>query len=67
MIDLIFRHFNGIAATLASDPDDINPMFECVEIEENEDTHRDGKMWSHGFLMGVQLNCDDWHPLMTDT
>ena len=68
IMNLVFRHFNGIIATLEQNPDDINPMFELIEDEgnENAETYMNAEMWSHGFLMGVQLSWDDWKPLLND-
>lgn len=67
IIDLIIRHLNGIIATLEQDPDTINPMFECLTNDETDDIRLDAAMWSYGFLTGVQLNWDDWEPMVNDS
>ena len=67
IIELIIRHLNSIIATLERDPDYINPMFECLNEDETNDTRLDATMWSYGFLTGVKLNWDEWDPLINDS
>ena len=66
IMGLIFRHLNGIIDTLQRNPDAINPMFESIADGEDGGHYMDAEMWCHGFLMGVQLNVEDWEPLFQD-
>ena len=62
LLSLIMRHFNSIVSRFQSDPREFDPYWETV-------THRgrdyiDAEMWAHGFVTGMQLNWDDWKPML---
>jgi uncharacterized protein len=55
---LFLRHMNSIAAILADDGDNFEPMFS--ERRANEQTHLIVDDWCYGYMMGVALDERAW-------
>ena len=53
IFSLMLRHLNGIAATLMTDPEEFEPMFEYRKVDDREFTIVDE--WCEGYMRGVEL------------
>ncbi|HEY6642055.1 UPF0149 family protein [Povalibacter sp.] len=59
VLELILRHQNGIAATLAESPDSFEPLFEASEVDGQIELIVDE--WCVGYLRGLALDEDAWN------
>jgi uncharacterized protein len=66
VFDLIIRHMNSIITAFEQDPDNIEPIFESLSDDENDQEYIDAEMWANGFLSGFELCKKDWKPLIDD-
>jgi uncharacterized protein len=66
ILQLMMRQMNGIIASLQSDADRFEPIFDNVVYEGDPQEYLDGEMWAHGFMCGIELRRQDWQPLFDD-
>lgn len=66
VMQLILRHYNGIAASLEQGADTHEPVLGCYRSEDGTHDIVDAETWAHGFMAGVALSRADWQPLFDD-
>jgi uncharacterized protein len=64
---LIFRHLNSIISSLQQNPDTFEPVFDVTSAYQ-ADPHDciDGKIWSNGYIAGVELQRENWQPFFDE-
>ncbi|MFL9867955.1 UPF0149 family protein [Paraburkholderia fungorum] len=63
ILGLILRNMNGIILCLEDDPDEFEPVFGFVSIDESGREFIDGEAWAVGFMQGLTLVRADWQAL----
>lgn len=57
LMQLVFRHYNGVIRDLMPDPAAFRPLYDRSPACS-------ASAWCEGFLLGVELCDDDWTPLL---
>lgn len=56
-MQLIFRQYNGVVRDLMESPSAFRPIYA-------QDAHWSALTWCQGFMLGIELDADDWAPLL---
>src|SRR5258708_29900448 len=63
---MTLRHMNGIIWSLQNNPDAYEPVFDIVSYPNDPREYIEGEMWAPGFMQGIALCRQDWHPVFDD-
>lgn len=59
VMSLVFRHLNGIVATLMEEPDEFEPLYALLEHDDGSEEEM-AEPWCLGYMRAVGMNPESW-------